>query len=70
MALVETFVVRIWTPADRDQPTAGPLQGLRGIVEHVGSGSNAAFQDAEQLLDLIGTRIAGITAQGSERGGS
>jgi len=48
---METFVVRIWTAAERDcDPGAFPL---RGLVEHVASGAKSAFQGTAELLAFL-----------------
>jgi hypothetical protein len=48
---METFVIRIWAPADkleRDEP--GQLQGR---LEHVTSGRNVVFHGIDNLGPLI-----------------
>jgi hypothetical protein len=49
---VETFVVRIWTPADAAEvePTTGDV---RGRLEHVTSGRGAPFHGTVELGTLI-----------------
>ena len=55
---METFVVRIWIPADSEAGHAPDV--LRGFVEHARSGGRASFSSGEALLAslsvLLGTR--------------
>jgi hypothetical protein len=51
---VETFVIRIWIPAELDDLER---YRLRGLVEHVGSGGRKAFRDACDLLAFLETRL-------------
>lgn len=55
---METFVVRIWIPADSEFERAPDV--LRGFVEHARSGGSASFTSGEALLAslavLLGTR--------------
>jgi hypothetical protein len=55
IAGVETFVIRIWTPAEHDGDPQG--YGLRGFVEHVGSGKREAFRGAGELLAFLEVRV-------------
>jgi len=50
MRHVDTFVVRLWTPADH----AAPAGDARGIARHVGTGRWATFRDGAELLALLG----------------
>jgi hypothetical protein len=45
---VETFVVRIWTPAD---PATDA--GVRGTVEHVRTSTSHTFGDGDELLAIL-----------------
>lgn len=47
---METYVVRIWRPAETE---AAPPASLRGVVQHIGSLEQHAFVDEEQLLVLL-----------------
>jgi hypothetical protein len=49
---METFVVRVWTPA---QALADEVQldELHGIVERVGSDQRQAFRSGEELLEIL-----------------
>jgi hypothetical protein len=47
---VQTFIVRVWTPADDQSPPSG---GLRGRVSHVESGRVRSFAGSEQLLAFL-----------------
>jgi hypothetical protein len=51
---VETFVIRVWTPAAADE--AEP-DVLRGLAEHVGSGNATAFRDAGELVSFLATTL-------------
>jgi hypothetical protein len=44
---VETFVVRVFVAAE------GEPVPLRGVVEHVASGSREAFESVERLIALL-----------------
>ena len=46
---MDTFVIRLWTPADH----AAPAGDARGIARHVGTGRAAAFRDGAELLALL-----------------
>jgi hypothetical protein len=48
---VETFVVRAWREDPDSEPTSDA--GLRGVVEHVATGTSTPFRDADQLLDFL-----------------
>jgi hypothetical protein len=50
---VETFVVRVWTPA---QPERGSPQ-LRGLVEHVRAGEPRSFDGGRELLSILETVV-------------
>jgi hypothetical protein len=52
---VETFVIRIWTPAERDDDPE--CSRLRGLVEHVGSAERDAFRSADELLAFLKARL-------------
>jgi len=54
MALMETFVVRAWRAAAevRTDVDDGD-QGLRGVVEHIGSGDSIPFRDANELVRFL-----------------
>ncbi len=55
IAGVETFVIRIWTPAERDDDPE--RYRLRGLVEHVGSAERDAFRCADELLAFLKARL-------------
>ena len=49
---MDTFVLRIWAPAD----VAGPSpesHGTRGTAHHIGSGRSGIFRDDKQLIRLL-----------------
>jgi hypothetical protein len=47
---VDTFVIRLWSPADR---AADTVHAPRGVARHVGTGRAAAFRDGDELLALL-----------------
>jgi len=47
---VDTFVIRLWAPAD---PAASGDDVPHGVARHVGTGRVAPFRDAEELLALL-----------------
>lgn len=47
---VDTFVIRLWSPADH-ATDAGDAP--RGVARHVGTGRAGAFRDAGELLALL-----------------
>jgi hypothetical protein len=57
---VETFVIRVWTPAaaDEAQPSV-----LRGLAEHVGSGNATAFRDAGELVSFLAANLVAPHAE-------
>jgi hypothetical protein len=56
---MDTFVVRVWGPlADEEEET-----GLRGVVEHVGSGWSERFRSAEELVSFL--RTPGPSTEGA-----
>ena len=59
---METFVLRVWTPAESNEPVVQGY-GLRGFVEHVGSGRSDPFRGGDELLALV------VAATGSRAGG-
>jgi hypothetical protein len=48
---VETFVIRIWAPAERDD--APHPHRLRGVVEHIGCGERDTFRGEGELLAFL-----------------
>ena len=53
---METFVVRIWIPADSQAGRAPDV--LRGCVEHVQSGGGATFSSGDELLASLALLLA------------
>lgn len=47
---VDTFVIRLWSPADL---ATGAGDDPRGVARHVGTGRAAAFRDGGELLALL-----------------
>jgi hypothetical protein len=54
---METFVIRLWTPAERED--AAEPRHLRGIVEQVRVGERGTFEDGSQLLALLRAGLDG-----------
>jgi len=52
---MDTFVIRIWVPANEPAPTH--QDGMRGIVEHVADGSLMMFDAPDQLLAFINDSV-------------
>ncbi|HEY6568784.1 MAG TPA: hypothetical protein VIZ22_00755 [Candidatus Limnocylindrales bacterium] len=48
---MDTFVIRLWSPAD-GAPAAGSHE-VRGVARHVGSGGSGTFRDETELLVLL-----------------
>jgi len=47
---VDTFVIRLWSPADHAADTG---DAPRGVARHVGTGRAAPFRDGDELLVLL-----------------
>ena len=47
---VDTFVIRLWSPADHAADTG---DSPRGVARHVGTGRAAAFKDGDELIALL-----------------
>ena len=47
---VDTFVIRLWSPADHAADTGDTP---RGVARHVGTGRAAAFRDGDELIALL-----------------
>ncbi|HKF85392.1 MAG TPA: hypothetical protein VKB30_06380 [Candidatus Limnocylindrales bacterium] len=54
---VDTFVIRLWSPADHPADTGDTPRGVadspRGVARHVGTGRAAAFRDGDELIELL-----------------
>jgi hypothetical protein len=50
LSSVETFVIRLWSPADHAADTG---DSPRGVARHVGTGRAAAFRDGDELIALL-----------------
>ena len=50
---MDTFVLRIWTPAAAAGESAALPEGTRGTAHHVASGRSGVFRSEEQLLRLL-----------------
>jgi hypothetical protein len=55
---METFVIQIPTQPEDTDATSAP--DLRGVVEHVGSGSRHPFADSRELLTLLRADYRGL----------
>ena len=47
---VDTFVIRLWSPADHAADTG---DSPRRVARHVGTGRAAAFKDGDELIALL-----------------
>ena len=47
---VDTFVIRLWSPADHAADTG---DSPRGVARHVGTGRAAPFRDGDELIALL-----------------
>jgi hypothetical protein len=66
MTDVETFVIRVWTPAGH--LAEAESDRLRGIAEHIGSGEHDAFRDTDELLAFLAKRLhTGVSTQPGDR---
>jgi hypothetical protein len=55
---METFVVRVWRQGAVDPGTVrhGPSPGwIRGVVRHVGQGTESTFDGPDELVALLGS---------------
>ena len=50
---MDTFVLRIWTPAPVAGDTGASPQGTHGTAHHVGSGRSGVFRSEDQLIRLL-----------------
>jgi hypothetical protein len=50
---METFVVRLWTPAPAAGDPGAASLGMHGTARHVGTGRSATFRDGRELLELL-----------------
>jgi len=50
---MDTFVLRLWTPAPGASETAAMPQGTHGTAHHVISGRSGVFRSEEQLIRLL-----------------
>jgi 2-polyprenyl-6-methoxyphenol hydroxylase-like FAD-dependent oxidoreductase len=55
---VDTFVIRLWSPAD---PAADTGDAPHGIARHVGTGRAGAFRDGDELIALLRELPRGAT---------
>jgi hypothetical protein len=62
---METFVVRIWAPADAREGDRTPVKGR---LEHVTSGRRAVFRGIEELGALIVDELRRERADAAETG--
>lgn len=60
---MDTFVIRLWTPAESAGDPGDARPGVHGTAHHVGSGRTATFRDGRELLDVLDElRAAGPVA--------
>lgn len=66
---METFVVRIWVPADSEAGHAPDV--LRGFVQHPRNGGGASFTSGDELLSALAFFLdaRSVTAEESLPGG-
>jgi hypothetical protein len=50
---MDTFVLRIWTPAPVAGDSGAAPQGTHGTAHHVVSGRSGVFRSEDQLLRLL-----------------
>jgi hypothetical protein len=62
---METFVIRIWTPAADDAPD--DLE-LRGLAEHVAGGERTAFRGSRELVAFLESALESSQKSSRERG--
>lgn len=63
---MQTFVVRIWSPAD-GTPVESHGPTLRGTVEDVSSGRSVPFRNETELAGLIRTFLKGRSGDAARR---
>jgi hypothetical protein len=54
---VETFIVRVWTPADESAVAAG-VSGLHGIVQNPATGIETRFASEAELTGVLRSMLA------------
>ena len=64
---METFVIRIWAPADARERDR--TRSLQGRLEHVASGRRAVFRGTAELADLIERELRRNEAVAGATGG-
>jgi hypothetical protein len=66
---METFVVRVWVPADAE--AGRPPDVLRGFVQHARNGGGASFASGDELLAsldfFLGARTGDVMTAEHER---
>jgi hypothetical protein len=50
---MDSFVVRLWTPAASAGDPSDAHPGIHGTAHHVGSGRSATFRDGRELLGVL-----------------
>jgi hypothetical protein len=61
---METFVVRIWVPADSQAERAPAV--LRGFVQHARNGGGASFTTGDELLASLALFLGAGSARTEE----
>lgn len=46
-------MVRAWRSDGGDEPASGGADGLRGVVEHVATGTSMPFHDVDELVTFL-----------------
>ena len=64
---MDTFVLRIWTPAPVAGDSGAAPQGTHGTAHHVISGRSGVFRTEDQLLRLL-TELRNEAAEDGEAG--
>ena len=56
---MESFIVRVWVPAQNDDGGNG-AGNLKGLIVHPASGVTASFAGAQELLASIRTTLSAL----------
>ena len=65
---MDTFVLRIWTPAPAAGDTGAAPTGTHGTAHHVVSGRSGVFRSEDQLLRLLAELQKEAAADGTAGG--
>jgi hypothetical protein len=61
---VETFVIRVGTPAE--QTADSDLHDIHGLVEHVRTGRRTAFRESRELIAFLQIAADAIDQAGNQ----